>query len=783
MLDPALVVKTTTDWASRMDALTREVKVRKAKSAIDLAANSALEDAAASELLEDIGRVVEDGPPDDRHHLTIEEYLERVPKAWKLRWDSVDIKQEHWKPDDVRLDYQDQDWCRFINSHIPRFDRLIPYEKFYLYIEQARRWHEETKDLDITLMDESQAYEFARQEDRRMADNKLYALNRYIRIQEDLFPEGRKYSAGAPQALLAFLYDRGNDILLLKGRQAAITSTVMAMVVIDMIMHNKFNVVLLTDDKIKTGQGILDKKVQGTVQLLPEWIRNDIDPIDTIWHKEGVSLVFEAATSKVEKRRNSSDLSLMSSDDSQAVNSKTPSRVLYDEVQNIANFEKISKEVAPTQIAELNGKHVKVRSQIAWGTGTSTDAGKGVFERMWFEINGLQEKFKPTGGWVAMFFDWTCRPNFTAQSYRNEMITELRDAGGASEESLAIFFSHYPSAPADSFMARHNGVVPAHLVKANRDLINALPDYLRPIRGLFIPIYDVNRPTQGKSSEHPYYIKGAEFREAVTQQQLLMAVVQMWMRPDNTFVHRYFQGTDPIQSTSGKSKFASAIYDAYGTYRKGCCGTDELHYHPTIACIINGRTRNPKDMFTQSVLMNLFYHDNGRRGCPELIEANQGHNYIEFKQTWPVDQSANMIMRTQLRSIYQRGEARNPVGFWMSSDTKATLLGDLEAMYYMMGHNIKFMDFHDQFANLEVTETDGNKKTFGTRDYENINDDLVICSVLGKVCCESINKLPIKVGGPDAPEMRTRRVIKRVATPFGGSHLVEVYEPYKPKYY
>ena len=51
------------------------------------------------------------------------------------------------------------------------------------------------------------------------------------------------------------------------------------------------------------------------------------------------------------------------------------------------------------------------------------------------------------------------------------------------------------------------------------------------------------------------------------------------------------------------------------------------------------------------------------------------------------------------------------------------------------------------------------------------------------MCCESINKLPIKVGGPDAPEMRTRRVIKRVATPFGGSHLVEVYEPYKPKYY
>lgn len=792
MLDPGLPKQTLVDWPARSEALTAVSRRPSSSSLLDSMVASAIDDAYQHDVLE--ARMNEEfgGPPDNRHHLTIAEYMARVPQAWKDKWKGRTIKREDWRPEDVcdpnvELDEQ---WLEFYLSHIPRFDKLIPYEEFFLYIEQAARWHEETKDLDVGTMDEVEAREFALNEGARIEQNKLYGLNRYIRIQEDLYPEGRKYESGTPQAFLAFLYDRGNDILLLKGRQAAITTTMMAIIVLDMFCKKDFRTVLLTDDKIKTGMGILDSKVQATVQLLPTMFTQELEEDGTLWHKEGVTLSFETADTKMDRRRNASHLTLMSSNDSQAVNSKTPTVTLYDEVQNIELFRKIRKEVSPTQIAEVNGRHIKVRQQIAWGTGSSNDRGKGVFQEDWFGMYNALKDGKPTGGWLALFFDWTCRPKFTAQSYINERRKELADHSGDEESGLAIFYSHYPSDPMDSFMARHNGIVPPQYVKKNRDMLRNMPDHLRPVVGMFKPIYQFYGP-EDKTPVRQRKLIGAEFIDLETlvsrgvpmQQAIKACMVQMFMRPDNNYIARYFQGTDPIQSATGRSQFSSAIWDRFGIESSGCCGTEHPHLHPTVACIINGRTQDPEEMYLQAACMSIHYRNHGQAACRELVERNQGQNYIAFKQLPWINHSAAMVMATELKDEYNTGKGSPEVGFWMDTASKATLLSDLERIYYTYGHNIKFADFHSQFAEIEVVENDNKRKTFGTRDYDKFNDDIVIAIGLSKICADSVGRgRPEKFGGLNAPKEKVRTALRRVPNGMGGTSLVQVQEVYTPKY-
>ena len=67
-----------------------------------------------------------------------EAYLDRVPLAVKQQWASVQISRNDWVPESI--DSHTPEFRDFIKSHFPRFDRLKFYLKFYLYIEQARRW-------------------------------------------------------------------------------------------------------------------------------------------------------------------------------------------------------------------------------------------------------------------------------------------------------------------------------------------------------------------------------------------------------------------------------------------------------------------------------------------------------------------------------------------------------------------------------------------------------------------------------------------------------------------
>lgn len=127
-----------------------------------------------------------------------------------------------------------------MSSHIPRFDCLIPNLEFYLYLEQARRWLDEGTTVSDYRTAQEQ-WDFVAREFERMSTNSLYAMDKYGWIKDDQLPNGRrKYYASTPQALIIFNMDRGHSLELGKGRQAAITSTVMLYEVFKMLTHTSY---------------------------------------------------------------------------------------------------------------------------------------------------------------------------------------------------------------------------------------------------------------------------------------------------------------------------------------------------------------------------------------------------------------------------------------------------------------------------------------------------------------------------------------------------------------
>ena len=735
--------------------------------------------------------------PDDRKHLTIEAYRASFRAKDTDPWRNVDIKRHHWRPPLGQSHIFDAEFRSFVLSPIPRFDQLMPYVPFFLYLEQARRWNEETKDVEVTDLDADEAQVFTQREYVRMTENSWYALLRYVRIREDTGAEGRKYgdTAGAPQAYLCFLIDRGNSFILLKGRQAAITTTVMAVLSVMMLMRNNWTGVLLTDDKTKTGEDLFDKKVLSTLKLMPEWISQDYT-----WDrqsKDNATIDFRDDNTKASRRQNFSDLMLLSSDDSQAVNSKSPTITAYDEAQNIANFGKLIGEVSSTQDANIGGVLMLIRQQLAWGTGTSNPVGKGVFLSQWRSTYKAFEAGEATEGWVPLFFDWTCRPGADLDWYLRRRAVAINKYRYENDRSaLAIFASACPSHPDDAFMQNDKSVIPTAVIKKHRDRLLGMQDTDRPILGIFKPIYsnDPKKATkQDGYADHPAYIEGVEFIEAKTSYEMLKAPVKLYLKPHNNWLDRNFQGTDPIQAATGRSMFASVIWDSVGFFfdgRKGeCCGVTYPHFHPAMACVLNGRTHDPKEMFTQSILMGMYYRNHGQRACKELVEWNQGQHYIEYKQFDWIDQTRSLVGRMELPPGYlsrrlndSSGAAHiNQYGFVTDARTKGRMLTDLEDLVYNHGHNIRFLDFWQQLAECELEEKDG-KKTWGTKDSDQFNDDIVVASVLAKICRDCFaDRKPRMFDSREAPATKVRRVPVKVPTPMG-FRVQYVDQVYTPKY-
>ena len=686
-------------------------------------------------------------------------YYDRIPKALKDKWRGRIIIKENWAP--VKVDEHSEAFYQFIESHIPCFDKLIANEEFYLYCEQQQRWLDEG--ATVTDFQGQDQWEFVQQEFERMSQNTLYGMNKYGWIKDDKMPNGRrKYEASTPQALIAFILDRGQSFELGKGRQAAITSTVMLYEAIRMLVQTSYKGVLVTDDVEFTGKNIFNDKLKACYQYLVRfnpWMKPGKVPN---YSEKKIIFDWSEGTGKDSQKAISAEYALAASDDTQTINGTTPSKIVFDETQNIPTYQAIKLEARQTMLSTGIDGTIRVARQIAaYGTGSSHQRGKGSFENEYKGTIGKWNRREGTSSFVPMFLDWTCRPNMTRSRYLIEREYYLNNdsndetKGMSKEERTSMFHAAMPSSPDDMFLTSHKTMVPSLVIKSQQDRILKMNTMGGgAVRGRFEPVYNFDKPMP-PGSYITHQIVGVQWKEAPADD--IDAPIKMLLDRERMWLYRYYQGTDPIQSASGTSKFASVIWDNVGPIR---VVNGQQLFSPMPVCILNDRQSRVEESYLQSKLMGMYYANHGQRACMELSERNQGQDYEAFIRT-QMGLGDSLWMKNALPRDYRGGNHTYGVdlkqgrkGFALYYDTARMLMDNAS--------NIWFNEIWAQVRNIDVEERPDGSMDWGTMNKNTFNDDLVIACSYAHISSRADNKDP-KMINVDVPEYK--KTMKMVRLP------------------
>lgn len=685
-------------------------------------------------------------------------YYNRVPEDWKERWEGVDITDADWRPE--RVDKHTPEFRKFIGSSFPRFDKIIAYEPFFLCVEQCRRWLEEGTSIEDYKGEEQRNY--AMQEFSRILQNRMYGMEKYGWIKDDEIAGGRrKYHASTPQALLIYLLDCGYSIELGKGRQAAITSTVMLYEVMTMLVRTSYKGVLVADDVKTTGQAILNDKFKSSFRFILDNHRWLGPPKVHNFAVDNVTFDWSQGASKTEMGMYASNYSIASAGDTQAINGQTPSKVVFDETQNIATYTAMKLEARPTMLSSDENGVINIKRQIvAYGTGSSNQSGKGVFEN---EYKSTMSNFvtgKDTSTFVPLFFDWTCRPNMTEERYRKEYTFYLNTdsqvmSGLGKEERAAAFHCAYPSRVEDMWMTSHTTIIPQLLIKSHTDRIykKCHLQGLEPVPGRFEAVWDKTKPMP-PGSYLPYFVRDAIWKPSRADDY--EAPCKMLIERKSGWANRYVKGTDPIQSPTGTSMFASMVIDKAARHQEIENGNGEKQrlYKPVPACILNWKSPVVEENMLQSALMNLYYSNYGKRGCTEVFEINQGQSYEKFMDSPAMMLGQQLAYRLAMPKRYQGGGHHRGLSLkgGRAGGTKGHLYADVRNALLDMGEDIWFSDVFYQVEKVVVEERDGGFAYY-PRNKNTDNDDVLDTLGFACIAMEVDGAIPVEVG-TDAPRTR-----------------------------
>jgi hypothetical protein len=134
--------------------------------------------------------------------------------------------------------------------------------------------------------------------------------------------------------------------------------------------------------------------------------------------------------------------------------------------------------------------------------------------------------------------------------------------------------------------------------------------------GYFEPIFDTGQPTP--DSYTPYRIVGAKWISTGDRDHVMTSTVIITHPPaKECWIHRFYQGTDPINSETGHSKMCSAVWDALTN---------------SVASVVFHRERKFKETYLQVLLQSLYYDQENKGGIKELVENNIGDMHIDFQE-------------------------------------------------------------------------------------------------------------------------------------------------------
>lgn len=517
------------------------------------------------------------------------------------------ITKEDWFPKHEPLEYPDEfvEWIDSINRD---FRDRIKYRPFEMWKKQAMNWLKDT-DTISSYKDADAQTDFIIREFNRCRDNTLYFANKYGYLKEGDDSAGKiKFKAFEAQEIVMFLFDCGYNVMLGKPRQVGFSS-VMGICANKRINFNKSYFVKFITHSREKGEEIFRDKIKNAFSEIETWLKQDV------YNDTGSELNLATKDEKGVIGGFNSRI-VVSSPAVDAINGGSPNLVLIDEIGLFTIFGKMMREGRPALFYfDPHTKKMRMKRQIiCWGTGGDMGSGGAIFKEEFLNALKAWRKRDFHYGIIPIFFNAYARMGLTKELFDKEKNTYYSTQGVDAEFTRVQFHQAYPMTIDDMFLSSARTLVPVN--KLNQKLLDIyqLPVKQKPQYGYFHPIYDMTQPNSD-GAPLPYKLIGSEWRP-VDHWDDPRATAVVFRKPEKNWVHRYYQGTDPINTETGSSKMSSAIWDAYEN---------------TVSAVVFDRKRDFKQTYLQCVLLSIYYEQ--PHGTRELIESNIGDHYVDFKDS------------------------------------------------------------------------------------------------------------------------------------------------------
>ena len=534
------------------------------------------------------------------------------------RFKGTRIHKIDWTiPDTFDIPNEIYDFVTNINKG---FQHYKPCGLFDKYRMQAYMWLQEANNYNEGWS-EDRKFDFLAKERARILENTLYAANKYLIYQDpdDMLVGEKKFTAWPAQEVLFYLMDINLSLIISKLRQIGFTTVIGGTEGIKTMLARNYYCKFVAN-KGKKSDELFRDKVKYAIQKTPYYLK------PTIANFNASDAMFGYSYGKGGEITNASRFSV-DAPSYDVINGGTPKKILCDEIGMMDEFDEIVAQGRPTMFKYdmVRDKWVMTKQLIAWGTGGKINKQGGAFAREKKAANEAWNDRFFRHGLVPLFINSFAKPGFSWPFYEAEKkfyYSKKKEAG--KEDPRIVFHQSWPITEDDVFLMSSDTVISMTSINSSIERINSkiVNGKLKEVKGYFEPLFDTSRP-RGDNAYIPYEIVGARFIPA--DQKMIdegspFSCVTILVPPDLSYENRYYKGTDPIFTSSGHSKLASAIWDSK---------------EDKIPAYINFKSSDYRFEYLQSLLLNLYYSPEygGRKlGIRELLEFNVGGEYYNFCQ-------------------------------------------------------------------------------------------------------------------------------------------------------
>jgi len=654
-----------------------------------------------------------------------------------------EILTSEWKPSHEQFDYSEE-FIKFINSINSGWQNKVTYIPLEKYVLQAKQWIEDPTDI-LDFNTEEEQREWLENEIERCKDNSLYFCNKYGWIKEDKSKDGKlKYTAWEAQQVLLFFFDCGYSMMIGKGRQIGFTTT-MCLAGMKRVAFNKSYFIKFITHSDTKGQEIFRDKVKWAFTKIPEYLALNVHN----WTDSTMS--FDKKGDRKGRDEGGGSRFQVDAPSIDAINGGSPSATLVDEIGLFEIFGDMMREGRPALFKYDPDKDKMIMQQqfIGWGTSGDMDKGGSVFES---EFKACLKNWKERNfeyGIIPLFFNAYAKRGSTKEYIESERKAYLaknnsKDPG----KGLVQFHQHYPITIDDMFIRKSRTLVPNHFCQERLDFIyNREPaiEY-----GYFEPIMDINNPTPDLFT--PFKITGSRFVATSGFDDVRTTAIVVNHPPQNEiWKHRWYQGTDPINSETGHSKMSSAIWDA-------CTNS--------VSSVVFYREKKFKVCYLQVLLQNLYYDQQNKGGIKELIESNIGDMHLDFQEIHGFKHK--FTSNTTLPDYLQTGGGKW-FGINNRVNTAGHIIAKLEELLDAYSKNIDIPWFWEQlktFTEKDLKSSQSHRQTrYQASDLRYDFDDAIFSIVFSYINAVSHSKYePINIKGEQKEGKIVRRQIQNAQT-------------------